>query len=36
MGLYIVKAFTDLLGGNVRVNSVLGKGSQFIVELPTA
>ena len=36
MGLYIVKAFTDLLGGSVRVNSVLGKGSRFIVELPTA
>ena len=36
MGLYIVKAFAGLLGGNVTVNSVLGRGSQFIVELPTA
>ncbi len=35
MGLYIVKAFTGLLGGNVTVNSVLGRGSQFTVELPT-
>jgi signal transduction histidine kinase len=35
MGLYIVKAFTDLLGGSVRVNSLLGQGTRFVVELPT-
>lgn len=35
MGLYIVKAFTELLGGSVSVNSVLGQGTRFIVELPT-
>jgi signal transduction histidine kinase len=35
MGLYIVKAFTELLGGNVKVNSVLGQGTRFMVELPT-
>jgi len=35
MGLYIVKAFTDLLGGSVKVNSALGQGTQFTVELPT-
>jgi two-component system sensor histidine kinase RpfC len=35
MGLYIVKAFTELLGGSVSVNSVLGQGTRFVVELPT-
>jgi signal transduction histidine kinase len=35
MGLYIVKAFTELLGGNVAVTSALGKGTMFRVELPT-
>jgi signal transduction histidine kinase len=35
MGLYIVKAFTDLLGGSVRVDSLLGQGTRFVVELPT-
>ena len=34
MGLYIVKAFTELLGGSVKVNSALGQGTRFIVELP--
>jgi signal transduction histidine kinase len=34
MGLYIVKAFTELLNGNVTVDSVVGKGTQFTVELP--
>jgi signal transduction histidine kinase len=35
MGLYIVKAFTELLGGNVTVSSEFGKGTAFSVELPT-
>jgi signal transduction histidine kinase len=35
MGLYIVKAFSELLGGNVTVTSELGKGTTFRVELPT-
>lgn len=35
MGLYIVKAFSELLGGNVTVSSTLGKGTSFRVELPT-
>jgi signal transduction histidine kinase len=35
MGLYIVKAFTEFLGGNVTVSSTLGKGTTFRVELPT-
>ena len=34
MGLYIVKAFAELLGGSVKVNSALGQGTRFIVELP--
>jgi signal transduction histidine kinase len=36
MGLYIVKAFAELLGGNVAVTSELAKGTTFRVELPTA
>jgi len=35
MGLYIVKAFTELLGGTVSVNSTLNKGTHFVIELPT-
>ena len=35
MGLYIVKAFTELLGGNVTVASTLGQGTSMRVELPT-
>ena len=35
MGLYIVKAFSELLGGNVTVSSTPGKGTLFRVELPT-
>jgi signal transduction histidine kinase len=35
MGLYIVKAFTELLHGTITVNSNPGKGSEFRVELPT-
>jgi len=36
MGLYIVKAFTELLGGTVTVSSSPGRGTVFRVELPTA
>lgn len=35
MGLYIVKAFTELLGGSVSVTSTLGRGTEFTVEFPT-
>jgi signal transduction histidine kinase len=35
MGLYIVKAFTELLRGTITVNSSPGMGSEFRVELPT-
>ncbi len=34
LGLYIVKSFTELLGGNVSVCSEIGKGTCFTVNLP--
>jgi signal transduction histidine kinase len=34
MGLYIAKAFTDLLRGTITVNSTAGRGSEFKIELP--
>lgn len=34
LGLYIVKEMIDKLDGAIKVNSVYGEGSQFIVELP--
>jgi PAS domain S-box-containing protein len=34
LGLTISKAYVELLGGSLRVNSELGKGSTFFFELP--
>ena len=34
LGLSICKRITELLGGTIRVESELGKGSRFLVELP--
>jgi signal transduction histidine kinase len=35
MGLFLVKSYTELLGGHVTVNSVEGKGTEFKIELPS-
>jgi signal transduction histidine kinase len=34
VGLYIVKKFTELLGGRIEVQSEEGKGSCFVVRIP--
>ena len=34
LGMSVVKGFTDLMGGKLTINSELGKGSVFIVEIP--
>ena len=36
LGMSVVKGFTDLMGGTLQVESELGKGSTFIVEIPFA
>ena len=34
MGLFMVKTQAELLGGNVKIKSVVGVGTEFVVELP--
>ena len=34
LGMSVVKGFTELMGGTLRIESELGKGSAFIVEIP--
>jgi signal transduction histidine kinase len=33
-GLFIVKRFTDLLGGKIAVTSTLDRGTRFVVTIP--
>ena len=35
LGLSIAKKYTEMLGGNIKIDSIRGKGSTFIVSLPT-
>ena len=34
IGLSLVKSLVDMHGGNVRVKSTVGEGSEFVIELP--
>ena len=34
LGMSVVKGFTDRMGGTLKIESELGKGSEFIVEIP--
>ena len=34
LGMSVVKGFTDLMGGRLKVTSKLGEGSKFVVDIP--
>ncbi len=34
IGLYLVKTLLQMQGANIRVNSIIGEGSEFIIEFP--
>lgn len=34
LGLSLTRRFAEMMGGSIRVESIEGKGSQFIIELP--
>jgi signal transduction histidine kinase len=34
LGLYIVKETVSTLQGTIEVNSIMGKGSEFVIEIP--
>jgi len=34
LGLYIVKKYTEMLGGSVEAESALGQGSTFTIKIP--
>jgi len=34
MGLYMVQTQVEALGGTISVNSVVGEGTEFIIQLP--
>lgn len=36
LGMAVVKGFTDLMQGTLRIESCLGKGSTFLIEIPFA
>jgi signal transduction histidine kinase len=36
LGLWITKAMIEAMGGRISVESIEGKGSDFIVEFPLA
>lgn len=35
LGLFLTKSFSDMLGGNISVESTYGKGSTFILKIPS-